>query len=1436
MQDLSTFWQPTPDIVDDAQYASHAYTKKAITSNWGSDEAGIAWSDYRDPTTGDYDIYFDRSGGAATLYQGPASGSIAGGLFENTNNFTDLHEGGAASNELMQKIIRFRETMLAPDPANMTPAAGPVGSNEIDDQSVTDAAPTLLNDFFGIPDDQNSAGYSFIPPDPTCAAGPNHIMAATNTDFAIFDKAGNKLKEIDATQWFENVLPGLDPALVEPFGAAYDPQIVYDHFEDRWVMLYIADDNTSQSYLLLSVSDDWDPNGVWVNYAIPANRNGSTVNSNVNDYPKLGLDVYNLYVTANMFDLGGAGFQYIQIRVIEKFQIYTNMGGPLTYIDFWDLRDPDNISQVLNTPSTVVPAVTFGTPGVEYFINASPYTTGTFMTLWTLTDPASPSTLTAVNIPVTSYTDPPNADQLGGGTPLIDVGGRRVRNAVYRNGHLITAHSIADGTGTYARVHFVEIDIPSLTPVVDASFGATNYWYYYPAVTFDQSMNGIAVFNRSGSTEYAGIRYNGIVGGVVQGSAQLKAGEANYIKTFGGSRNRWGDYSGIAVDPASPDNVWMFAEYAASPANTWGTWWGEVTYVPPTHPPAQNLVALDGYDNSVPVYWDPPSGFPPLENNSSASPFASGGIDTPAKDTPQAANVQPGAADGTLSTLLSYDVYRSTTPGGPYTLVANVTRQYYRDLAASNGTTYYYVVKAVYDDGVSGYSNEDAGTPTGGYAFANGYASAPPTLDGSIGAGEWSAATVTDVTFPGSPMPVTMYTMNDGNFLYIAVDDPNNTTSEDYDQVGIYFDEDHNFEWPLASPSGEGNFWVQWFTTGSVTDYRGIFGWWPANLGYDTAISPAPGVSEGISYGSGHSQYEVAIDLTASELNAAPGADIGFYMFSYDAATGGIVFGQWPDVGIWNAPFSYGTMVLASGMGPDFAADLIVSDVGGHVASLMFGTAPDATIGYDPAYDQYAPPPPPAGAFDARFKTATDDFIRDFRHTTTTTTTWDVHYRAATGSEPPTLVWNNSQLPPDGSLFRLVDPFTGGTLVNVDMRTQNSYVDNLNLGHLQIINSVTVTFPMDILSDWNLLGLPLDVINSYYLNLFPSAIPNTCFGWNGAYFAEDSLDLGYGYWLRFPGPQVQNITGFPVNDLNINLLSGWNMISGGVNCNVALSDVNDPGGIIIPGTLFGFNGAYYVADSIKQGVGYWLRTSAAGQINLHCTTMAPSLAKKSTQVLPLDQYPSLTIMDATGANQTLYFNVTVENAAQKLSYSLPPTPPVGAFDARFSGDFRINETDNGIIRVQSKHYPIIIEAQNLPVDDQHQYVIEEVLPGQKVVKHPLIAGESVEISNSNARALKLERIATIPVKFAVEQNYPNPFNPTTEIRYAIPARDQVEIAIFNTLGQKVKTLVSGQQDAGYYSVTWDATNETGKSVGSGIYFYTVRTSKHTVIKKMMLLK
>ena len=88
----------------------------------------------------------------------------------------------------------------------------------------------------------------------------------------------------------------------------------------------------------------------------------------------------------------------------------------------------------------------------------------------------------------------------------------------------------------------------------------------------------------------------------------------------------------------------------------------------------------------------------------------------------------------------------------------------------------------------------------------------------------------------------------------------------------------------------------------------------------------------------------------------------------------------------------------------------------------------------------------------------------------------------------------------------------------------------------------------------------------------------------------------------------------------------------------------------------------------------------------------------------------------------------------------------------------------------------------------------------------------------------------------VQQNYPNPFNPETVIKYGIPNNEKVEVVICNVLGQKVKTLVSKNQEAGFYEVKWDATNDYGNNVGSGIYFYRVKAGKHVAIKKMVLLR
>ena len=89
-----------------------------------------------------------------------------------------------------------------------------------------------------------------------------------------------------------------------------------------------------------------------------------------------------------------------------------------------------------------------------------------------------------------------------------------------------------------------------------------------------------------------------------------------------------------------------------------------------------------------------------------------------------------------------------------------------------------------------------------------------------------------------------------------------------------------------------------------------------------------------------------------------------------------------------------------------------------------------------------------------------------------------------------------------------------------------------------------------------------------------------------------------------------------------------------------------------------------------------------------------------------------------------------------------------------------------------------------------------------------------------------------PEQFALFQNYPNPFNPTTVISYQLPAVSEVDLSIYNILGQKVTTLVSEKQPAGTYKVEWDAS-----SFSSGIYLYRLETDKGFVqSRKLILLK
>jgi hypothetical protein len=97
----------------------------------------------------------------------------------------------------------------------------------------------------------------------------------------------------------------------------------------------------------------------------------------------------------------------------------------------------------------------------------------------------------------------------------------------------------------------------------------------------------------------------------------------------------------------------------------------------------------------------------------------------------------------------------------------------------------------------------------------------------------------------------------------------------------------------------------------------------------------------------------------------------------------------------------------------------------------------------------------------------------------------------------------------------------------------------------------------------------------------------------------------------------------------------------------------------------------------------------------------------------------------------------------------------------------------------------------------------------------------------------------LPVAYTLRQNYPNPFNPSTTISYAIPQASNVRLSIFNVLGEEIHTLVNEFEDAGYKSVSFDAS-----SFPSGVYFYRIvakavhsgQADNFTETKKLVLLK
>ena len=108
--------------------------------------------------------------------------------------------------------------------------------------------------------------------------------------------------------------------------------------------------------------------------------------------------------------------------------------------------------------------------------------------------------------------------------------------------------------------------------------------------------------------------------------------------------------------------------------------------------------------------------------------------------------------------------------------------------------------------------------------------------------------------------------------------------------------------------------------------------------------------------------------------------------------------------------------------------------------------------------------------------------------------------------------------------------------------------------------------------------------------------------------------------------------------------------------------------------------------------------------------------------------------------------------------------------------------------------------------------------------------------NSTYHGLSSENIFPVPIEYMLHQNYPNPFNPATVIKYEIPTQGRVAITIFDILGREIIKLVDVVQGPGYNTISWDGKNDSGLTVGAGLYFYQLQTPTYVHTKKMLLIR
>ncbi|MEO7445289.1 MAG: 3-coathanger stack domain-containing protein [Ferruginibacter sp.] len=448
------------------------------------------------------------------------------------------------------------------DLANVVPFSGKLTMLQTPQPTSVQEFP--CNNFRALDDDGSSS-----PPDVNGAVGFNHLMATLNTQIRIQNKQGTIFTTASLAGFWNGLGGHTD---------IFDPKITYDPYDKRWIFVCCASRKSTNSALLLAVSETPDPNLGWTTYTIDADP----ADKLWFDYPSLGFNRNWITVGGYLFKIPGVTgaadtVSRSRVWVLNKAVIYA--GNPNISVTYFDRTDYFHIS----------PAITYdANNNTQWLISKfnNNFNNNGFLKLFTITGTQSAPVFTvgsSVNVGGAWAGTGPGGPQLGSANTL-DLGDDRMLQSTFRGSTLWVGSNIflPATTPTTCAAQVVAINTTNNTTIETIrTTGDANTMQAYPSITVNANSDiffGYSTF-RNNTYPAATISYRRNNG---QGFFfyHYKAGEDWYVNLNSTSGlNRWGDYSATFVDPEDDMSAWTIQEYSRprfGGNSFWGTWWAKI--------------------------------------------------------------------------------------------------------------------------------------------------------------------------------------------------------------------------------------------------------------------------------------------------------------------------------------------------------------------------------------------------------------------------------------------------------------------------------------------------------------------------------------------------------------------------------------------------------------------------------------------------------------------------------------------------------------------------------------------------------------------------------------------------------------------------------------------------------------------------------------------